>query len=304
MPAGGRHLVGRTACPSLRALTFGALVIAGVSLAAVAAVAAVGLGGMGRLGGLGAAGAETAPPTLGTIVIPNLGPGYTVSSQGPLNPSEFASDAPDPAAASGALATLSTTISTYQRQWQAKGGLNQVQDLVVRFSSTTGARVFLQAAQHSLESGEIVSKGPLAAVPGARLVTYFATTTESGVGEAITMRDGIYVALLSFFSAATGNSQPITPADAEKVALAQHQSLVSASAGTDAAVPARENHNSASSAAVAPTKKRLSSSDVAWAIVAVVIIAAAVATPLWKHRRRQRAAGVPSGEPAGPAAPL
>ena len=96
---------------------------------------------------------------------------------------------------------------------------------MVRFPSATGAQVFLQAAQHSLESGEIVSKGPLPSVPGARLVTYFAATNESGVGEAITMRAGIYVALLSFFSAAAGNSQPITPADAEKVALAQHSLL-------------------------------------------------------------------------------
>ena len=164
--------------------------------------------------------------------------------------------------------------------------------------------MFLGAAQHSLESGEIVSKGPLPSIPGARLVTYFAATNESGVGEAITMRAGIYVALLSFFSAAAGNSQPITPADAEKVALAQHASLVSASGGKDATAPARESHNSVSSAVGAPAKKSTSSSDIGWAILAVVIIAAAVATPLLLHRRRQRGGGATNGalgEPATPA---
>ncbi len=270
--------------PVLRALALGGLAVVGVSVVAVVAVGASAL--------TGAAGVDTASPSLSTIVIPDLGPGYAVSSQGPLNPSAFASEAPDPSAASGALATLGSTISTYERRWQANGGLNQVQDLVVRFPSATGAQVFLQAAQHSLESGEIVSKGPLPSIPGARLVTYFAATNDSGVGEAITMRTGIYVALLSFFSAAAGNSQPITPADAEKVALAQHTSLVSASGGKDAAAPARESHDSASSAAGAPAKKGTSSSDIGWAIVAVAIVAAAVATPLLLHRRRQRAGGL------------
>ena len=301
MSAGGRLHVGCTLRPSLGALTFGALVSAGVSLVAVAAV---GLGGMGQSGGFGCrwSGHRLADAQHRCHRQPRA------RLRGELGrPAESLGvrlGCARPRGRVGALATLGNTISTYERQWQANGGLNQVQDLVVRFPSPTGAQVFLQAAQHSLETGEIVSKGPLASIPGARLVTYFATTNESGVGEAITMRDGTYVALLSFFSAATDNSQPITPADAEKVALAQHQSLVSAPGGTDATVPARENHNSVSSAALAPTKKRLSSGDIAWAVVAVVIIAAAVATPLWKHRRRQRGGGVPRGEPAGPVAPL
>ncbi len=283
----------------LRALALRGLAVTAGSVVAVATVGMVGTGAV-----TGSAAADTASPSLSTIVIPDLGPGYAVSSQGPLNPSEFASDAPDPAAASGALATLGNTISTYERQWQANGGLNQVQDLVVRFASETGAQVFLQAAQHSLESGEIVSKGPLPSIPGARLVTYFASTNESGVGEAITMRAGIYVAVLSFFSAAAGNSQPITPADAEKVALAQHASLVSASGGKEATAPARESYNSVSSAAGAPAKKGTSSSDIGWAILAVVIIAAAVATPLLLHKRRQRSGGIGGGEPAETATPL
>ncbi len=208
MPAGGRHHVTATMLPVLRTLALEGLAIAGASAAVVGVV------GVARVVPVAAAGADTASPSLSTVVVPNLGPGYSVSSQGALNPSAFASDAPNPSAASGALATLGTTISTYQRQWQANRALNQVQDLVVRFSSATAAQVFLQAAQHSLGSGEIVSNGPLPSIPGARLVTYFAATNASGVGEAITMRSGIYVALLSFFSAAAGNSQPITPADA------------------------------------------------------------------------------------------
>ena len=54
--------------------------------------------------------------------------------------------------------------------------------------SPAGAQVFLQAAQHSLESGEIVSSDAVPSIPGARRVTYFAATNQDGVGEAITMR--------------------------------------------------------------------------------------------------------------------
>ena len=73
-------------------------------------------------------------------MIPNLAPGYTVTSQGPLDASQFASDAPDPSAAAGALSTLGGSISTYERVWQADGGLNQVQDLLVRFPDPAGPR--------------------------------------------------------------------------------------------------------------------------------------------------------------------
>ena len=184
-------------------------------------------------GGSAAASPEPAAPTLGTVVIPALGPGYAVTSQGPLQASQFASDAPDPAAAAGALSTLGKTISTYERVWQADGGLNQVQNLLVRFPDATGAQVFLQAAQHSLESGEIVSSDPVASIPGARRVTYFAATNEDGVGEAITMGSGVYVDLLSFFSAASGNAQPISPANAETVARAQYKAMTQAPGGRE-----------------------------------------------------------------------
>lgn len=262
------------------------------------------LAALGGIGGAGsstsAAGADTgASSSLGAIVIANLGPGYTVSSQGPLNASKFASDSPDPSAASGALASLGNMISTYERAWQANGGLNQVQDLLVRFPSATGAKVFVQAAQQSLDSGEIVSKGTLPSVPGSRLVTYFAATNESGVGEAITMQAGDYVALLSFFSAQGGNSQPISQTDAEKVAVAQHTAMASAPGGAEGGGSATTATTSASSRAAAPAKKDASSSDIGWAIVAVVIVAAAVATPLLLRRRRMRQAGQ-----GGPPAPV
>lgn len=223
--------------------------------------------------------------SLGSIMIPNLGSGYTVSSQGPLNPSQFASDSPDPSAAASALSTLSTTVSTYERVWQANGGSNQVQDLIVRFPSSQDAHVFLSAAQQSLESGEIVSTGPLASIPGARLVTYFTATNKDGVGEAITMRAGVYVALLSFFAAQDGNPQPITPSDAERVALAQHATLVSATGAAEASPASRSAHS-----ASAPTAARrgASSKDIGWAVLAVVIIALAVATPRILRYRRER----------------
>jgi hypothetical protein len=233
----------------------------------------------------------TTPPSLSAVVVANLGLGYAVTSQGPLNASQFASDSPNPSAASGALATLGNTISTYERAWQANGGLNQVQDLVVRFRSATGAKVFLQAAQQSLDSGEIVSKGALPSVPGARLVTYFAATNESGVGEAITMRSANYVALLSFFSAETGNTQPINPGDAQTVAEAQHTALVSATGGATASPGRSHGSPSSGSAVPATTRKGTSSSDIGWAVLAVVIIAVAVATPLLLRRRRRRTAG-------------
>lgn len=285
MPAGGRQVAGGTGLPVLpvlRAVALGGVAVAAMTVAVVR---------------FGASGADAASPSLSAVVIPSLGPGYAVSTQGPLNPAEFASDAPDPSAASGALATLGHTISTYERRWQANGALNQVQDLVVRFTSATGAQVFLEAAQHSLESGEIVTNGPLPTIAGARVVTYFAATNESGVGEAITMRSGMYVALLSFFSAVAGNSQPITPADAEKVALAQHTSLVSASGGSNA----HAGSTSATAGSSAPAKKSATSGDIGWGVLAVVIVAAAVATPLVLHRRRQRADGLASGEPVEPA---
>ena len=106
-----------------------------------------------------------------------------------------------------------------------------MQDLLVRFPNGVGAQVFLLAAQHSLETGEIVSSDTVPSIPGARRVTYFAATNQDGVGEAITMRAGVYVDLLSIFSAASGNAHPISPADAERLAEVQHAAMARAPGG-------------------------------------------------------------------------
>jgi hypothetical protein len=226
---------------------------------------------------------------LAEVVIPDLGPGYTGTSQGPLDAQQFASNAPDPSAAAGALSTLGTSIATYERVWHADAGLNQVQDLLVRFPNAVGAQVFVQAAQRSLELGEIVSSDSVASIPGARRVTYFGATDQTGVGEAITMRAGVYVDLLSFFSAASGNARPISPANAEQVAKAQYTSMLGASGGADTTTIA--------------TKKGVSDSSIALAVVVVAVLCLAVATPALLRRRRAAqdagAAGVVGASPSG-----
>ena len=240
-----------------------------------------------------AAGAPPIPP-LSSVVISDLGgglgPGYTVIAQGPLNPSAFAADAPDPSAASGALDRLPKTVSTYDRAWEADNGRNQVQDLLVRFGTASGAVVFEQTARQSLDRGEILQSGLLPSVPGAERVTYFPTADESGVGEAITMRSGVYVALLSFFSAASEKTQAITPAGAERVALAQHRAMGDAPGG-----PAT---GAGGSTAASAKKGGTSSSSIGWAVLAVAVLMVAVATPLLLRRRRDRAnaqRAVPNG---------
>ena len=217
--------------------------------------------------------AAGAAGSLGTVVIPNPGQGYAVTSQGPPNPSQFASNAPDPAATEFALSTLAGSISTYERVWQADGGLNEVQDLLVRFPNAVGAQAFLQAAQHALESGEIVSSDGLASIPAARRVTYFGTTG-SGVGQAITMRAGTYVDLLSFFSAASRNARPISPADAERVAQAQHAAIVGAPGG------AAPHH------AEPAAKKGISAGAIGLVVLVGAVLALALVTPLVLQRRR------------------
>ena len=222
---------------------------------------------------LAAPAAASSPPSasarpLSAIVLSAIGPGYGVTSQGPLDATTFASTSPDPAAARRALATLGTSVDTYQRVWLDGSHTNAVQDLLVRFSSPATALVFLRAAQHSLQSGEIVSDGPLPAVSGAHRTTYFSTTGQPGVGQAISMRAGAYVSLLSFFSTASGNPAPISPAEAARMAGAQQAAMAAAPGGSD------------------PTSRGMTFSSLAWAALAVGALAAAVATPLVLRRRR------------------
>jgi hypothetical protein len=249
------------------------------------------LGGGLAAGAADHAGHADAVPTLAAVVIPAVAPGYTVTSQGPLDVSEFASDAPDPTAASRALSTLGEPISTYERVWQADRGLNMVKDLLVRFPDPERAQVFLQAAQRSLEMGEIVSSDPLPSVPGSRRVTYFPATNRDGVGQAITMRDGIYVDLLSIFAVASGNARPASPADADRLAEAQHAAMARAPGGATTATPSTHS------------KKGASAGTIGLAVVVVAILAAAVAAPGLLRRRRlaqEAAAPVPPLHHVGP----
>jgi hypothetical protein len=217
------------------------------------------------LGASNAGAAATLPP-LSAVVVANVGPGYGVVSQGPVDPNQFVSSSPDPAAAAGALKSLAGSIDTYQRVWQDAAMDNEVQDLVVRFSSTNSAQAFLAAVQHSLSAGEILSSAPLPEIPGAVRTTYFGTTTHAGVGQAITMRTGTYVVVLSTFSAAAANAAPITESDAVTIARAQHTSADKAGARP------RPLTRPASHSAVGP------------GIVAAGILAAALLV-VWTRRR-------------------
>jgi hypothetical protein len=220
----------------------------------------------------GSAGEASAPrpPALGTVVLGAIGFGYTVTTQGPLDASQFPTGSPSASAATGALSTLGNTVETYQRSWQDAAGVNQVQDLVVRFRSGAAAGAFVGAARRAIAHGEIVSSGPLPSIPGAQRTTYFASTNQAGVGQTITMRRGNDAAVLSFVSAASGNPAPITRASAERVAKAQYTAM----AAGPATVKARGGG--------------VSAADVAWPVLGVAVLAAALAIPLvWRRRRRE-----------------
>jgi hypothetical protein len=246
------------------------VVAAGVVVVAIAVAVAV-VTSWPAGAGAGAPRADR-PPALGTIVLAEIGFGYAVSSQGPLDASTFPAGSPSASAASGALNTLGNSIESYQRSWQDSTGVNQVQDLVVRFPTDAGARAFVGAARRALAHAQIASSGPLPSIPGAQRTTYFASTDQTGVGQTITMRKGEYAAVLSTFSGSSGNPEPITTASAARVARAQYTAMVSA--------------------AGPPTARRaagggVSSADVGWAVLAVAVLAAAVATTLvWRRRRR------------------
>jgi hypothetical protein len=90
--------------------------------------------------------------SLDTIVTPDLGPGFEVTSQGPVGAALFAAKAPDPTAATGTLAVPITSLSTYEQVGQTDEGHNQVEDPLIRFPGAVRARVFPQAAQHSRAS--------------------------------------------------------------------------------------------------------------------------------------------------------
>jgi hypothetical protein len=221
-----------------------------------------------------ASGGTTAPPrqALGAIVLTHLGAGYTVTAQGPLDAAPSPPGSPDSAVA-GALSKAGGTVATYQRSWRDATGVNTTQDLVVRFSTAADARAAVGGVRRTLARREVVGSGAVAGVPGAQRTTYLASTTPAGVGQAITMSAGTSVALLTFFSAAAGNAEPVTPAFAGRVARAQYAAMAAAAGPTRAEPPAGG----------------VSLGDVGWAVLAVVVLAAAVATPLALRRGRPAA---------------
>jgi len=135
-----------------------------------------------------------------------------------------------------------------------------------------------------------VNTGPLAPIAGARRTVYLAPATPAGVGQAITMRVGTYVDLLSFFSAASGDAQPVSPADALRVARAQDAAIVSAPGGT-VATPG------------GAAKKGASWATLGVAALAVAILAVAVATPVILRRHRDRTPEVGSRPRVGSESP-
>jgi hypothetical protein len=225
-------------------------------------------------GNLGAASAHQRP-ALGTIVLPAIGFGYAITSQGPLDASQFPTGTPSASAAAGALSTLGNSVDTYQRSWHDGTGVNQVQDLMVRFPTDAGARAFVNSARRAIAQGQIVSSGTLPPIPGAQRTTYFASTSQAGVGQSITFRTGDYAAVLSFFSGASGNPAPITRASAARVAKAQYTAMASTVAGQGTA----KTPDGGGSAA-----------DVGWIVAGVAVLAAAVAILLVRGRRRRNAA--------------
>jgi hypothetical protein len=225
-------------------------------------------------GGCADAASGRRPLALAAIVLPAIGFGYAVTSQGPLDASRFPTGSPSATAAAGALSALSDTIDTYQRSWQDAAGVNQVQDLVVHFPTDAAAGAFLGAARRSLAKGEVVSTRPLPSIPGAQRTTYFASTNQAGVGQTITMRRGDYAAVISFFSAATGNPAPITTGSAELVARAQYTAI--GSGGSDRAAA---SHRGGASSGIA-----------SWIVLAVAVVALVVAVLLVLRRRGPRTA--------------
>jgi hypothetical protein len=179
-----------------------------------------------------------------------------------------------------ALDTLRGRVRSYQRTWTDTARLNAVQDMLFRFSSAGAAQTFLQSARTSLRSGKIVTSGALPGVPGADRVTYFGATDEAGVGQAITLRVGDDVVLLSFFSASAGNAEPITQADATEVAVAQDKALGTASRSK----PSQSR------------SQRITVGLVVFALIVVLVLALLLVGVVLVGRRRARG-GVPRSSP-------
>jgi hypothetical protein len=217
-----------------------------------------------------ASAAAHSPEPLDAVVLTSVGADYTVTSQGPVDASSFAAASEGQGAAGHALSELGHQVSSYRRSWRNEAGTNEVQDLLVRFPTTASANAFVVAVRRSLDSAKIISEGPLPSVPHAQRTTYYAPTSDAGVGQAVTMQAGEYVDVLSFFSGTSDNLGPIDAAAAGQVAAAQWASMIKAPGAHETVATARPG---------------TSGSGVVWAVIAVAVLTAAVLTPLVLRRR-------------------
>jgi hypothetical protein len=245
-------------------------VVAGSWLAAT-------LAALTSLGIAPAVGARPPARPLDTLVVTGVGAGYAVSFDGPPADASFATGWADPPALTSALATRHDAEAAHERAWRDQRGGNSVQILLLRFPAAAPARTFTTLAGRTLESPSVVSSGPLHAVPGARLSTY---VTAAGFGQAVVLRTGDYVALLSFVSLESPRAAPITTADVQRVVEAQRSALADASVTS-----------------VGVAKNGPTVSDLSWAVLAVAVLAGGLITPLVLRRRRERR--LVSGGPAG-----
>ena len=139
--------------------------------------------GTGVAGGeTGSGGSTPDAGSLDTVVVSNVGQGFSVTSEGSLDPSALASVYPDPAAVTRALSGVAGVVGTYQRSWRTSTSADQVQDLVLRFSSAHAAAAFLRTAPGALATGPIVGTSHVAAVPGARRLAWFGSDGPAGAG--------------------------------------------------------------------------------------------------------------------------
>jgi hypothetical protein len=239
--------------------------VAGAWLASLMALVA-----LTALGDKPAAGAGPAAPPLRSTVVRDVGSGYAVTWAGAPEDASFAGAWVNPNALSSVL-THSDAVASYERAWQGQDRADIVQILALRFSSTGASRVFAHAAEGTLRSSAVVSSDPLPSVPGARRTSY---VTRAGFGQAMVLQTDDDVALLCFVSHPAASAAPITAADADRVADAQHAAMARAPGGPAAV------------AAAAPAKGDASVSDLTWAALAVAVMAAGLATPLVLRRRR------------------
>jgi hypothetical protein len=215
-----------------------------------------------------AAGARPPAPPLQALVVTNVGAGFAVSFDAPRPDPSFVTRWPNPAALTHALATENGGEKAYERAWRDRDGGNSVEILLLQFPSGASGRTFTTLAGRTLESPSVVSSGRLPAVPGAHLSTY---VTSAGLGQAVVLRAGDYVALLSFASVGSPGGTPVTAAHVQRVADAQHVALARASV-----------------ASVAVAKSGPTLRDLTWAGLAVAVLAAGLLTPLVLRRRRER----------------